>query len=112
MKNKFDLAIYNRLKSGKHIALELKSTSEHLRRWIAIYKPDGEPINKNIPKRIYSIVEFELNVNKMEEYFGDEDMLNQKRFYANSEEELISILNSLNIDIGKFTYPWKCDYPL
>jgi hypothetical protein len=39
-------------------------------------------------------------------------MLNKKRYYASDEEDLKITLHSLKIDLSKFTYPWKCDYPL
>ena len=112
MQNKLEIAIYNRLKNGDYIAAELKPVSEQRRRWIAIYKPKGKSVQENIPDHVFSVLDFELDKKMIDEYFGDEDTINQKRYYANTEEELFDILDSMGINLKTFTYPWKCDYPL
>ncbi|SEL69336.1 hypothetical protein SAMN04488505_102869 [Chitinophaga rupis] len=112
MESIFNYPINTRLKSGGHIAVEVSATSDQNRRWIAIYKPNSKPIDETIPEHIYSILDFELKKEKTDEYFADEDMLNQKRYYVNTEEELIDLLLDLRVDPKRFTYPWKCDYPL
>lgn len=112
MDNKLNLAIYNRFKSGGYIAAELKATSEKRKRWIAIYKSKFEPIETNVPPHVFSVLDFELDIDKIDEFFSDEDMINKKRYYANTEEELLNMLRATNVDLSTFTYPWKCDYPL
>jgi len=113
---KFDTAISTRLlDNGENIATELHSNAKGCRRWMSIFKAKEphkfEPANSNIPKHDFSILDFELKLEKIDTYFGDEDMLNQKRVYFKSLDELIVYLNDLNISPKNFTYPWKCDYP-
>ncbi|WP_217602463.1 hypothetical protein [Chitinophaga sp. GbtcB8] len=114
MEKTFDLAVYNRLKGGGHIAAEIDPSCDQYRRWVAIYKPQSAPINKNVPEHLYLIRDFELEKDKIGEFTGDEDLImhNKKKYYVNSEEELFEKLKSENIDPGKFTSPWRCDYPL
>lgn len=112
MENKFDLAIYNRFRNGDYIVAELKSTSEERRRWIAIYKPKFEPIETDVPPHVFTVLDFELDIDKMNEFFSDRDMINKKRYYTNTENELFEMLRDLNIDLDTFNYPWECDYPL
>lgn len=112
MENKLDLAIYNRFKNRDTIVAELKTTSEKRRRWIAVYQPKSEPAEESQPPHVFSILDFELEVEKIDEYFSDEDMINQRRYYVNTEDELFKLLESLEVKLSMFTYPWKCDYPL
>ncbi len=112
MINKLNTAIHNRLKYGELIVAELQPTSSQRRRWLAIYQPKMKPLGDNIPDHVFSILDFELDVQKIDEYFSGDDMINERRYYANTEKELFDILDTLNIDLGLFTYPWKCDYPL
>ena len=60
----------------------------------------------------FTVLQFELKVELTNEYFSEEDKLNQKGFYVKDKEELISLLGELNIPLINFTYPWRCDYPL
>jgi len=110
----FNLAVYNRLKSGGHIAAEIDPSCDQYRRWVAIYKTQSAPTNKNAPEHLYLIRDFELEKDKMSEFEGDEDLImhNKRNHYVNSDEELFKKLRSENIDPGKFTSPWRCDYPL
>ncbi len=112
IENKLDLAIYNRFKNGDPIAAELKAASEKRRRWVAVYKPKNKPIDENVDLHVFTVLDFELDIGKIEEYFSDEDMINKRRYYANTEDELFELLKSLDIRLNTFTYPWKCDYPL
>jgi hypothetical protein len=111
----FDESVWNRLyHEGKHIAAELQSTIQDCRRWIAIYKSEPDNILSPWEKPVYkySILDFELNKDLVDEYFSEEDKQKQKRFFANSELELVNFLHQLNVQPSQFTYPWKCDYPL
>lgn len=111
MENTFKLDILNRLRDGGQIVAELKASSESLRRWIVAYKSKEYPLQENPPQHLYSIFEFELDKKLIDEYFGDEDMLHQRRCFADTEKELTELLTSMDIDLASFTYPWKCDYP-
>jgi hypothetical protein len=112
MESKFNLAIYNRFKAGKPIVAEFKSTSDRRRRWVAIYQPAQESLAENKVPHLFSVLDFELDIEKMEEYFSDQDMVNKRRYYADSEKDLFEVLESMDFDVSKFTYPWACDYPL
>lgn len=109
---KFSLPIYNRLKNGDFVALEVPSSAAMNRRWMAIYPYVEDPVRKNIPKHEYSIYDFEVAIDKLEGYFSPTEIVNRKRYYVNSEDELFLKLDELNVDPSLFTYPWKCDYPL
>lgn len=97
-----DTAIYNRFRNGGLIVAELGPSLQKHRRWLAIYQPKHEPIRDDVPDHIYSVLDFEIG----------EDMVNKRRYYAKTEEELFNLLRSLGVDLKRFTYPWKCDYPL
>lgn len=111
MSNRFELAIFNRLKSGQHIAAEVKATSDARKRWIGIFVPKYHSIEEDVPSHAFSILDFELDTSKQDEYFSDQDMINQKRYYVDSEDELVEKLHDLSIDLSTFTYPWKYDFP-
>lgn len=50
----------------------------------------------------------------MQDFQGDEDliMVNKRRYYLNTNKELIDLLLDLRIDPKLFTYPWRCDCPI
>ena len=100
--------IYNK----SEIAIELESSSEGLRRWIAIYPRFEDPVDQSIPDHAFSILDFELSKDLVDEYFGEEDKVNQKRRYVNNEEELYSALALMGVNPEDFDAPWNCDYPL
>jgi hypothetical protein len=105
----FKIDVWNSLYlQGNYIAAELKTSNKGLRKWIAIYplKSDKTSMYK------FTVLQFELKEELTNEYFSEEDKLNQKRFYVKDKEELISLLGELNIPLINFTYPWRCDYPL
>lgn len=114
MENKFNLTIYNRLKGGGEIAAELDATTDQYRKWIGVYKYVQTPKEKNISAPQFLIMEFELEKDQMESHILDVDLImkNKKKYYVNTEEELMEKLLLLNINPNVFTYPWKCDYPL
>ncbi|HEY8917928.1 MAG TPA: hypothetical protein VIM87_15895 [Chitinophaga sp.] len=69
---------------------------------------------RNIPEHIYNVYDFELEKEEMGDFVGDENLImpNKKRYYLNTEEELINLLLDLHVNPKLFTYPWRCDYPL
>ena len=112
---KFDKGIWNRLNfDGECIAAELIATSEDCRRWVAVYKAKkNHPLSPWREKEyLFSILDFELKTDLLDEYFSEEDKQNQKRFYFDSEVDLLNLLQEQKIDLALFAYPWKCDYPL
>lgn len=107
--NEFKKSIWNSLYySGDPISAELEASASNLRHWIAIYKIKEADFIDNK----YTVLEFELDKDLVDEYFGDEDKQNQKRYYVKDEDELIALLNKLEVPLNLFTHPWKCDYPL
>jgi len=114
MTGNFQLAILNRLKQGGNVAAELPSSSDKYRRWIAIFKSRKSALEEENPNYEFSIFDFELEKDKMDEFKGDEDliMINENRYYLSSFEDLVEKLLSLKVDPSIFTYPWKCDYPM
>lgn len=109
---RFNLRIYNRVKNGDPIVLELTPSSNMNRRWMGIYSYKEYPVQEDLPKHKYSIYDFEVSVDKLEGYFGPNDITNSKRYYVNSEDALFLKLKELNVDPSLFIYPWECDYPL
>ncbi|SHN35717.1 hypothetical protein [Chitinophaga sp. CF418] len=115
MKDKFELAIYNRLRSGGEIAAELTASTPDRRRWIAVGKTKKKPFGTEHLDYIYMAVQFEMEKityenNKRNDYYQEEH-LDKKFYYLNSDEELLQLLETLKVDPKSFTYPWKCDYP-
>lgn len=111
----FAIAVWNRLYyDGGHIVAEIDATKSDHFRWIAIYKMKKEhplsPFANNSGK--YSIFDFELRKELLDEYFADSDMLQQKRYSVESEAQLLSLLEDIGILPSKFNYPWKCSFPL
>lgn len=100
---------------SKTIAAELTPSAKALRRWIIIFQPGDKFVGfGNIPEHIYSVLHFELEKDKMQDFQGDEDliMVNKQRYYLNTNEELINLLLDLRIDPKLFTYPWRCECPI
>ncbi|MEY4539746.1 MAG: hypothetical protein RLZZ306_1503 [Bacteroidota bacterium] len=112
---KINLKAWNRVLLGKDIAMEIEALDEKNRRWLCIYpnlESNREMQTSKIPKNHkYQLFDFELDENLIDTYFGDDDMLNQKRIYVNTEDELYQILSEMNIDVIEFTAPFNCDYP-
>lgn len=108
---KISLKAWNRVLLGKHIAMEIEALDEKNRRWISIIPNSGKQLNENTKNYKYQILDFELNKNLIETYFGNDDMSNQNRIYVNDEDELYQVLYEMNIDATKFTAPFNCDYP-
>lgn len=120
MNNDFLLPIRTALiRNGNLIARELNSSSEEFRRWIAIFKfkPETSRVKSDLQVKtdwLYKVFDFEFRKSIIEggyDYFS-EDVVNQKEVHYNSETELIEGLEEMQIDLSKFNYPWKCDYPL
>lgn len=73
--------VLNRLINDKGcIAAEVQATVPDCRRWVAIYPAkEFNPLDtfqKTIPKHAYSVLDFELKKQLIDEYFGEEDKLN------------------------------------
>jgi hypothetical protein len=114
MRDVLNLAIYNRFSMGKQIAAELTPSAEHLRKWIIIFQPDGPSVVTSIPEHNYQVFVFELEKEKIADMGYDHDLImhNDKRYYLNTEEELIDLLLDLRVNPKSLTYPWRCDYPI
>lgn len=111
----FELAIRNRLYyDGGEIAVELDATEKDNYRWVVIYKlKASHPLSPMISNPFkYSVLDFELRKELVDEYFADSDMMKQKRYNVRSESELCSLLKEVGISPKQFTYPWKCNFPL
>jgi hypothetical protein len=109
--------VLNRLLYEKgEIAAEIQASIPGCRRWVAIYPAQDthslDPFQKTMPKHAYSVLDFELKQELIDEYFGEEDKLNQKRYYLNRLNELDRLVSTLKIDLTRFTFPWNCNYPL
>ncbi|MEZ0612023.1 hypothetical protein ACAW74_26165 [Fibrella sp. WM1] len=107
-------SVLNRLIYDKgFVTTEVRATLPGCRRWVAIYPASNHsPVDKTIPDHLYSVLDFELTEGLMDKYFGEEDKLNQRRYYLNSLDEVNNLLNQLGLSQAQFTYPWRCDYPL
>lgn len=115
MKDKFELAIYNRLRSGGEIAAEVPASTPDRRKWIAVGKVKDKPFGTEHLDYVYIAVHFEMEKsiyenNKRNDYY-QEQLLDKKNYYLSSDEELLQLLATLKVDPKLFTYPWKCDYP-
>lgn len=61
----------------------------------------------------YSVWNFELDSQRMQEYEGDEDLIivNETRYYLKNEQELYRLLEALGANPELFDAPWHNDYP-
>jgi hypothetical protein len=113
MQTNFELPIQTTLfRTGKPVAQELTASRDQYRKWVAIYKNKGEDSMEPVSAWEFVISIFEIDKENVDENFGPDEMYNIRRYYAKDQEELREKLYQLNIDLSKFTYPWKCDYPL
>jgi hypothetical protein len=108
---KISLKVWNRVLVGKDIAMEIETVGEKNRRWVSIIPNSGKQVSEISKNYKYQIFDFELDKNLIDTYFGDDDMINQKRIYVNTEDELYQVLSEMNIDVTGFTAPFNCDYP-
>lgn len=80
----FKVEIWNRLYyDSKDVVAELQPTLDNHRRWLSIdkYKPEhplAPEMDQIPPPHKYSIFDFELDAELVDEYFGDESIKNQK----------------------------------
>ncbi|GAA3942668.1 hypothetical protein GO495_08205 [Chitinophaga oryziterrae] len=114
MDKDFLLPIRTRLiRNGDLIAQELQSTINTHRRWIAISKRSEN--SKHMPfEWLYKMYDFEFDkiVIETRDEYTDKNIINERIYYFKDEEELRNALSERGMDLSKFTYPWKCDYPL
>lgn len=102
----------NRIEAGEIVSQELPAADTNFRKWIAIYPLSHESLRKKYHGFMYKILEFELERVKLNEFFGEDDKLKVKEFFAKTADELERLLSRQGIDSGKFEAPWHNDYPL
>jgi hypothetical protein len=102
----------NRLAQGEMISQEITSTTEGFRRWIAIYPLVDERLKKKHEGFKFKVIDFELDIHLMDEFFGEEDKKKLKEYLIASDVELVKLLNEVEVDLQRFDAPWKNNYPL
>ena len=102
-------------------AQDIPAEDDKKRRWVAIYSiPSIEyghatyEFLKNPQGRMYGVVIFEIPKSNLG---GDDNLYAEGVVIINSQgfdsnKEMFEFLDQLNIDIGLFTYPWRCEFPL
>jgi len=97
--------IWNSLLTGNNIAQEIDSIDKLNRKWVAIYQSDNK-------KYMYRVFLIELPKEILDNnYDWSEDEEISEELYFKNEDELFLYLKNEEIDCGKFTSPWKCEYP-
>lgn len=102
----------NRLRQGELVSQELNASYMGYRRWMAIYPIIDERLKKKYCGFKYKVIDFELDVKLIDEFFSEEDKKELKEYLVASGDDLLRLLVKLKIDARKFDTPWKTDYPL
>lgn len=84
----FKQEILNSLLRGRVVATELSASSDKTRKWAAVYPILRKPYNISGDEIHYRLMIFEINKTLVEEYFGDEDILNKKVLVFETEASL------------------------
>ena len=102
------LAAINQLEMAKTlVALEVNSSSQELRAWVAVYPKLQE---KNI--NYFEVRFFEIRKELVESNFSQVDVLNSRNKKVETIKEVESILSNWDVDSESLQVPWRCDYPL
>ena len=105
--------VWNRLTmNSTEIAAEVESSAPTLRHWVVIFPNLGKHIDINVPPHKFSILDFELDRSLVDEYFSEEDKVNQNRYYVEDEEDLYEVLKKIKMSPELFDVPWKYDCPV
>ena len=102
----------NRLSQGQIVSQELKASDDKHRRWIAIYPLVNDRLDGRYEGIKYKIIDFELEMARMDTNFAEEDKKNLKDYLVTSDIELTRLFSENGIAPQKFDSPWKNNYPL
>lgn len=110
--NELTIKSRNRLNQGELVSQELNSTREGFRRWIAIYPLKDEQIRKRYEGFKFKIIDFELDIKLVNEFFGEHDKVNLKEYLVTSDVELFKLFLEMDVNPQRFDAPWNNDFPL
>ena len=88
-------------------ACEIPAKAIDCRAFVGIYPPSPKENNLR-----WSITRFEIPSRLVNEYFGNEDLVDFQSIDTDTLEEVEDILRSWAIATSLFDAPWKCDWPL
>ena len=91
--------------AGRMAACEIPATTPGHRAFIGIYPPTDK-------RNHWLVRRFEVSDRLVSEYFGEEDLRNNRYLRLKTLEEVEAILISWNVDPAILDAPWKSNYPL
>jgi hypothetical protein len=103
---------------GRMAACELPAEHAGRRRFVGVHPPRLE---KDIPRvenpgnlrlRLWHVRRFEIPERLVDQYFGEEELLDSESVDLDSLEAVEALLANWGIERGVFQAPWRTDYPL
>jgi hypothetical protein len=91
--------------AGRMAACEIPATTPAHRAFIGIYPPSDK-------KHHWLIRRFEVPERVVGEFFGEEDIHDNRYLRLTTLEEVEAILLSWSVDPATLDAPWESDYPL
>jgi hypothetical protein len=86
---------------------EIPAVRQGFRAFVGVYPPSSR-----VPAHQWLVRRFEIPEGLVEEYFGEEVLLDSQMFDLQTLEEVEEILAKWHIDSAAFEAPWKNDWPL
>jgi hypothetical protein len=88
-------------------ATEIPATRAGHRSFAGVYPPYDQ-------KRIslWRVRRFEIPKELVDNYFGEEQLVDSEKIELNTLEEVEELLAKWNVDSASFEAPWKNDWPL
>ena len=93
--------------TARPAAAEIHATRPNHRAFVAVYPPASEE-----SARKWRVRRFEIPNHLINEYVGEEDLLDSKFLTLKNIEDVEKLLNSWGFDSSSLDAPWKCEYPL
>lgn len=88
-------------------ACEIPTDIPNHRSFIGVYPPWPE---KRVEK--WRVRRFAIPERLIDEYFGEEDLIDSELIYLDGLENVEQLLNQWGVDTAAFDAPWNSDYPL
>ena len=88
-------------------ACELPASRQGCRAFVGVYPPLPE---KGVNH--WRVRRFEIPTELVDQYFGEEQLINSQLVQMNTIEQVEELLATWNVDSAALQAPWKSDYPL
>jgi hypothetical protein len=91
----------------REAACEIPAVRPAHKAFVAVYPPLPD---KGVDQ--WRVRRFELPIELLDEYFGEEDLVDSLFYKLQNIEEVEGVLADWGVNPAQLDAPWKCEYPL